>query len=56
MSAVTTLTGIQPALFLPRFLARIIAALDPASLRSVSEQDIEIWRTPEGELCIDGAF
>ncbi|KZV97519.1 hypothetical protein EXIGLDRAFT_703179 [Exidia glandulosa HHB12029] len=53
MSAVTTLTGIQPTLFLPRFIARIREALDPSKLRTLSEEDLEIWRTPEGVLCID---
>lgn len=55
MSAVTTLSGIQPTLFLPQFVARIREAVDPAKLRSVSQEDVAIWRTPEGVLCVDGA-
>ncbi|KZW00128.1 hypothetical protein EXIGLDRAFT_696727 [Exidia glandulosa HHB12029] len=53
MSAVTTLTGIQPTLFLPRFITRIREALDPSKIRAPSKEDLEIWRTPEGVLCID---
>ncbi|KAH7091864.1 translational activator GCN1 [Auriculariales sp. MPI-PUGE-AT-0066] len=52
-AAVTTLTGIQPMLFLPKFIGRIQSTLEPALLRRVTEEDLQIWRTPEGELCID---
>ena len=54
MAAVTTLTGILPSVFLPRFVERIEKALGPVNLRSVSEEDMQVWRTPAGELCVDG--
>ncbi|KZV97520.1 hypothetical protein EXIGLDRAFT_764314 [Exidia glandulosa HHB12029] len=51
-SVVKTPTGIQPSLFLPRFLARILEALDPSQLRATSREDLEICQTLESGFCV----
>ena len=52
--AITTLAFLNPDVMLPLFIGKVQNALDPTTINAPSLQDLDIWRTPEGSLCING--
>ena len=48
------LAFVAPEIAVPFFTRIIKADLAPESFQSVSQEDVEIWKTPEGTLYHDG--
>lgn len=54
MSAIATITFISPETIIPLFLTQCHRDLDASLFDNIGENDVEIWKTPEGTLFIDG--
>ncbi|KAL5483042.1 GCN1 [Sanghuangporus weigelae] len=52
-SATTTLTFVAPEIILPPLIDQIKDDLSPECFASVSQEDVEIWKAPEGTLYRD---
>jgi hypothetical protein len=52
--AITTLTFIQPTLYVPAFMDQIRSDLDPASLDFIGLQEQGIWISPPDQPYVDG--
>ncbi|KAK9454211.1 armadillo-type protein [Dipodascopsis uninucleata] len=53
MRAAATLAFISPQTMAAFSRDMFVEDLDPSRLNGITQQDIEIWHTPEGVLCID---
>ncbi|CAG8487765.1 9221_t:CDS:10 [Ambispora leptoticha] len=53
MSTISTLSFISPDTFIPLFLAQCHNDLDSSLMTNIGEQEIKIWKTPEGTLFVD---
>ncbi|KAF9179251.1 translational activator of GCN4 [Haplosporangium sp. Z 11] len=53
MSTISSLVFISPSTMIPIFLSHVEEDLDAKLLNNIGEQEIGIWRHPEGELFID---
>ncbi|KAG0234297.1 armadillo-type protein [Mortierella sp. GBAus27b] len=53
MSTISSLVFIAPSTMIPAFLGRVKEDLDPKLLDGIGEQEISIWKHPEGELFVD---
>ncbi|CAB4435369.1 unnamed protein product [Rhizophagus irregularis] len=53
MSAIATITFISPETIIPLFLTQCHRDLDASLFDNIGENDVEIWKTPEGTLFID---
>lgn len=49
-----TVAFVAPAVVLPDCVKAIKAGLDPLNLAKISQEDLEVWRTPEGTLYHNG--
>ena len=54
-SAITTLAFVAPDAVLPRIMERLRADLS-SDISSLTDLDIGIWNTPEGQTFVDGEF
>ena len=54
-SAITTLAFVAPDVVLPRVMEQLRADLS-ADISSLTDLDLDIWNTPEGQTFVDGAF
>lgn len=52
-NAVTTIAFVAPEVVVPTLVAQIKEDLNPANFSTVSDEDVEVWRTPEGTLYVD---
>ncbi|KAJ7043552.1 armadillo-type protein [Mycena alexandri] len=52
-SALTTLVFVAPDVVLPRIVERLQADIDPATFNALTEEDLGMWRMPEGSTFID---
>ncbi|KAF9937443.1 translational activator of GCN4 [Mortierella alpina] len=53
MSTISSLVFISPSTMIPVFLDHVVEDLDPKLLDNIGEQEIGIWKHPEGELFVD---
>ncbi|KAK9239459.1 armadillo-type protein [Lipomyces kononenkoae] len=53
MKAAATLAFVSPDVFAPFVRDKFIEDLDASRLDGITEEDVRIWRTPDGVLCID---
>ncbi|KAG0238098.1 translational activator of GCN4 [Actinomortierella wolfii] len=53
MSAISSLVFISPDTMISMFMDHIVKDLDPTQLETITEQDVAIWKHPEGELYVD---
>ncbi|KAG0198297.1 translational activator of GCN4 [Mortierella sp. GBA30] len=53
MSTISSLVFISPSAMIPVFMGHIEEDLDAKLLDNIGEQEIGIWRHPEGELYVD---
>ncbi|KAF9918095.1 translational activator of GCN4 [Lobosporangium transversale] len=53
MSTISSLVFIAPSIMIPIFMGHIEEDLDAKLLDNIGEQEIAIWKHPEGELYID---
>lgn len=52
--ALTTLVFVAPDSVLPKVVDRIRANLKADDVHSLTEEDLGIWATPEGQTFVDG--
>ncbi|KAJ7115902.1 ARM repeat-containing protein [Mycena epipterygia] len=52
-SALTTLVFVAPDVVLPRIVEQLQADIDPSVLNALTEEDLGMWRMPEGSTFID---
>ncbi|KAJ6581434.1 armadillo-type protein [Mycena capillaripes] len=52
-SALTTLVFVAPDVVLPRIVEQLRLDIDPAILNALTEEDLGMWRMPEGSTFID---
>ncbi|KAJ7334076.1 armadillo-type protein [Mycena albidolilacea] len=52
-SAVTTLVFVAPDVVLPRIVEQLRVDIDPSTLNALTEEDLGMWRMPEGSTFID---
>ncbi|KAJ7720581.1 armadillo-type protein [Mycena maculata] len=52
-SALTTIVFIAPDAVLPRIVEQLRTDIDPAVLNALTEEDLGMWRMPEGSTFID---
>ncbi|KAI9236262.1 MAG: armadillo-type protein [Podila humilis] len=53
MSTISSLVFISPSAMIPIFLSHVDEDLDSKLLDNIREQEVGIWRHPEGELYVD---
>ncbi|KAG0338181.1 translational activator of GCN4 [Podila horticola] len=53
MSTISSLVFISPSTMIPTFLSHVDEDLDAKLLDNIREQEVGIWRHPEGELYVD---
>jgi len=53
MSTISNLVFIAPSTMIPVFMSHVEEDLDPKLLDGIGEQEIGIWKHPEGELFVD---
>ena len=53
--AITTLAFVAPETVLPRVMEQLQADLGP-DINTLTDLDIGVWNTPEGQTFIDGKF
>ncbi|KAJ7180610.1 armadillo-type protein [Mycena filopes] len=53
-SALTTLVFVAPDVVLPHVVEQLRADIDPATFNALTEDDLGMWRMPEGSTFIDG--
>ncbi|KAI9203244.1 armadillo-type protein [Polychytrium aggregatum] len=53
LSAISLFTAAAPAAVLPALLPHTLGLLDNETIRKFSAVDVEIWKTPEGQLYVD---
>ncbi|KAG0253420.1 translational activator of GCN4 [Actinomortierella ambigua] len=53
MSAISSLVFIAPDTMISMFIGHIVQDLDSTPLETITEQDVAIWKHPEGELYVD---
>ncbi|KAJ7077832.1 armadillo-type protein [Mycena belliarum] len=52
-SALTTLAFVAPGAVLPRIMEQLRADIDPSVLNALTEEELGMWRMPEGSTFID---
>ncbi|KAJ7449659.1 armadillo-type protein [Mycena latifolia] len=52
-SALTTLVFVAPEAILPRIVEQLRADIDPSVVNALTEEDLGMWRMPEGSTFID---
>ncbi|KAJ7252741.1 armadillo-type protein [Mycena haematopus] len=52
-SALTTLVFVAPDVVLPRIVEQLRVDIDPYTLNALTEEDLGMWRMPEGNTFID---
>ncbi|KAJ6518743.1 armadillo-type protein [Mycena sanguinolenta] len=52
-SALTTLVFVAPDVVLPRIVEQLQVDIDPSTLNALTEEDLGMWRMPEGSTFMD---
>ncbi|KAJ7281606.1 armadillo-type protein [Mycena rebaudengoi] len=52
-SALTTLTFVAPETVVPRIMDQLRTDIDPSVLNALTEEDLGMWRMPEGSAFVD---
>ncbi|KAG0051009.1 translational activator of GCN4 [Gryganskiella cystojenkinii] len=53
MSTISSLVFISPLTMIPTFMSHVEEDLDAKLLDNIGEQEVDIWKHPEGELFVD---
>ena len=52
--AITTLVFVAPDAILPKIMEQIKSDLRPEAIQSLTDDDLAIWETPEGQTYVNG--